>query len=115
MAEPRARRQPRWCKPHHRPRVQCDPERDTHTQPLRCGDGLIAKVTAKARAMGLNRNDGIVLALQEWAGAPADPASLAATVEDLRAQMAQVMEQMSPEAAPGQVKFADGTGERAAW
>lgn len=106
MTEPgKPRRKAGWCEAHHQPRIQCDPERDTHPQPLRCGDGLMARVAAKARAMGLNRNDGIKLALEAWADAPADPSAVAATVEDLRARVEEIQERMAPSVTPGPVPF----------
>jgi hypothetical protein len=105
MADTGRPRRPRgWCEAHHQPRVQCDPDRDTHTQPLRCGDGLMARVAAKARAMGLNRNDGIKMALEAWTEAPADPSAVAETAAGLRARLAEIQETSTP-ATPGDIPF----------
>ena len=41
---------------------------DRHTQSMRASDELIAAVADKAAAMGLVRNDGIEIALEEWVG-----------------------------------------------
>ena len=41
---------------------------DRHTQSMRASDELIAAVAAKAEAMGLVKNDGIEIALEEWVG-----------------------------------------------
>jgi hypothetical protein len=60
----------RMCSQHRQPRSECRPD-DRHTQPLRCGDGLMAAVRAKAEAIGLTTtNDALELALQAWLRAP---------------------------------------------
>ena len=41
---------------------------DRHTQSMRASDELIAAVAAKAEAMGLVKNDGFEIALEEWVG-----------------------------------------------
>lgn len=55
-----------YCSQHHQPRSQCDP-RSRHPWSLRASDELMAKVEAKAAAMGLDRNAGVEMALEEWA------------------------------------------------
>ena len=65
----------RYCSQHHQPRSECRPE-DRHTQPLRCGDGLMAAVAAKGDAIGLSTvNDALEMALEAWVQAPLRPAA----------------------------------------
>jgi hypothetical protein len=105
------RRKPGWCEAHHQPRIQCDPDRDTHVHTVRTADGLMARVAAKARAMGVTRNEGMKLALEAWTEAPADPSAVAETAAGLRARLAEIQE-MSPPAAPGSVPFREPAVKR---
>jgi hypothetical protein len=56
-----------WCHQHHQPRADCLPG-DRHVQSFRGADELLDAVKAKAEAMGLNRQDGIEMALEQFVG-----------------------------------------------
>jgi hypothetical protein len=99
-----------FCTQHHQPRSQCSPQ-DRHVHSVRTSDERMARVQAKAEALGLDRNAGIEAAIDDWLDAPAEdhkepPApvaadpDLAATVEHLREQIEQIQERMSPTAPP---------------
>lgn len=113
-----------WCSQHHQERSQCNPEVDSHVHSVRCGDGLMARVAAKSDALGLNtKNDGVKMALEAWVQdmpAPrgrrkrqeAPAGDLAATVADLRAQIEDMQERMSPSVTPSPVPFKSAAVKR---
>lgn len=75
----------------------------------------MARVEAKAKALGLDRNGGVEAAMEAWAdippvtrgrkAAPAADPGLAATVADLAAQVEEIRERMSPSVTPSPVTF----------
>lgn len=56
-----------WCQQHHQPRADCRPF-DRHVQSFRASDELMDAVKAKAEAMGLSRQEGIEMALEQFVG-----------------------------------------------